>query len=75
MSSDPFERLKEREKKRERIWKVFVERITPQERRFRDEIAKLFEEQRKVVLANLAKLPKAHHYKLCLLYTSPSPRD
>ena len=53
----------EREKKRERIWKAFVERITPQERRFRDEIAKLFEEQRKVVLANLSKLPKSHYHK------------
>jgi len=67
MAKDENEDEEEREKERTAYWKAFVARITPQERRFRDEIAKLFEEQRKVVLANLAKLPKAHYYKLDLI--------
>lgn len=51
----------DREKKRIEYWENFVKRITPQERKFKDEIVKLFEEQRKVVLANLSKLPKSHY--------------
>jgi len=45
------------EEKKKR-WYGFIAKVSTQERKFKDELVKLFEEQEKVVLANLKKTPK-----------------